>query len=125
MGFKYKGKTGGKDAWVNYTVSSKGIKTSSSVKFGDDMTVNINKKRTRTTFNLGDGLTYEVDRYHNQPSTPAKTKPKYRRSGSFTQYSSDEELDAANRKFMQEEFWPTTFKVVALLFTIIVFTFGS
>lgn len=119
MGFKYRGKTDGKDAWINYSISDKGIKTSASVKFGDDMTVNINKKRTRTTFNLGGGLVYEADRYHAQPRTPAKAKPKYRSYSTSGPYQTDEEIEEANRKFIRESFLPAIYQSIALLITIL------
>ena len=73
MGLRFKGRTEGKDAWINYSASSKGLHASTSVKFGDDITVNIGKNGTRTTFNLGGGLSYVADRPHYKPT---KTQPK-------------------------------------------------
>lgn len=75
MGLRFKGKTGGKDAWINYSVSSKGTHASTSFKFGDDMTVNVGKNGTRTTFNMGGGLSYVADRPYSK-SKPASATPR-------------------------------------------------
>lgn len=117
MGFRYKGRTKGKDAWINYSVSSKGIRASTSIKFGDDMTVNIGKDRTRTTFNLGDGLTYVADRPHKTSAAPAKKKKWVNDTPS--KYNTLEEIEAADREYMRETVWPFVVRTLLVLFVII------
>lgn len=117
MGFRYRGKTSGKDAWINYSVSSKGIKASTSFKVGDDMTVNVGKDRTRTTFNLGDGLTYVADRPHKKATKTVAKKPYVNTTPS--KYNTMEEIDAADREFMQKIVWPFVVRGGLILFTLI------
>jgi len=117
MGFRYRGKTSGKDAWINYSVSSKGIKASTSFKVGDDVTVNVGKDRTRTTFNLGDGLTYVADRPHKKATKKVAKKPYVNDFPS--KYNTIEEIDAADREYMRKTIWPLLVRGGLILFTLI------
>lgn len=89
MGLRYKGKTGGKDAWFNYSISSKGIHTSTSLKFGEDVTVNVSKSGTRTTYNMGDGLSYVT----NIPNKKVAQTKSARRPTVYEPYSKEKEAE--------------------------------
>lgn len=57
MGFSVRKRTKGKDYWVNGSVSSRGVHTSVSTKFGKDITLNSGRK-SRVTINFGNGLRF-------------------------------------------------------------------
>ena len=58
MGLRARGRSKGKDAWFNWSVSSRGINCSTSVKLGKNTTVNVGKKGPRVRVNLGDGVSW-------------------------------------------------------------------
>ena len=68
MGFRVRKRTRGKNAWLNLSLSKKGFNSSMSVKLGDT-TINFGKDRVRTTYNLGNGMSYV-----NTTSTKTKKK---------------------------------------------------
>lgn len=105
MGLRFKGRTEGKDAWINYSASSKGLHASTSVKFGEDVTVNIGKNGTRTTFNLGGGLSYVADRPYSKPN---KTKPK---RVVYKSYNTKEEI-AENDAYLVFKVFPVFCSIV-------------
>lgn len=108
MGLRYKGKTSGKDAWLNYSISSKGIHKSTSFKFGEDVTVNISKEGTRTTFNMGNGLSYVAHR-------PNKKTVRYNRPTVYRTYTKEEEAELD--RFILYKFIPVVSSIIiAILF---------
>lgn len=56
MGFSVRKRTKGKDSWLNFSFSKRGLNASHTMRFGNT-TINFGKK-TRTTVNLGDGMRY-------------------------------------------------------------------
>lgn len=84
MGLRYRGRTKGKDAWMNYSWSKKhGLRASFSMKFGP-FTINTGNgksTRSRMTTNLGDGL------YHvaQKPSNARSNASSYQHQRTYTQ----------------------------------------
>jgi hypothetical protein len=58
MGLRFRGKSGSKTSWFNYSASKRGFNLSSSVKLDDNFTINIGKNAIRKTINLGGGFSY-------------------------------------------------------------------
>lgn len=67
MGFSVRKRTKGKDSWLNFSFSKKGLHASHTMRFGNT-TLNFGKN-TRTTVNLGNGMRYI--KTHTKPKDKA------------------------------------------------------
>lgn len=63
MGLNVRNRTKGKNTWINYSASSKGLYGSVSTKLSKNVTANISKKGVRGTINLGNGIRYTTSTY--------------------------------------------------------------
>lgn len=76
MGLSFRGRTKGKDGWVNYSASSKGLSGSVSTKISKDVTLNYKPSRgLRLTVNFGNGVRWISSTKKNKElKRPAITK---------------------------------------------------
>lgn len=63
MGLNVRNRTKGKNSWINYSASSKGLHGSISTKLSKNITANISKKGVRGTINFGNGIRYTTSTY--------------------------------------------------------------
>ena len=57
MGFSFRKRTRGKKSWLNFSGSSRGLRSSISFKLGN-ATINLSKHGRRGTINFGNGIRY-------------------------------------------------------------------
>lgn len=76
MGLSFRGRTKGKDGWVNYSASSKGLSGSVSTKLDKNVTLNFKPSRgLRLTVNFGNGVRWiSSTKKNKEPKSPAITK---------------------------------------------------
>ena len=72
MGFSVRKRTKGKDSWLNFSFSKRGLNASHTMRFGNT-TLNFGKK-LRTTVNLGGGMRYV--KTHSKPKAKS-VKPSH------------------------------------------------
>lgn len=95
MGFRFRKRTGGKGAWVNWFGSGNGLGASVSIKVGNS-TMNVGNGRRRVTVNLGNGISWVKQR-----STKNKVnKDKPYKSPNKSRNSTHEDSDWLMRQFM-------------------------
>lgn len=133
MGFRFRKRTKGKDSWLNFSSGKKGFKSSLSMKFGD-LTLNFGKGRVRSTYNLGNGLSYVKTRStkaKKKSSTPVSSGAKFNIPSSM--YVSEKESIELRKKYpdrrdLSESFWGywlwvlfKTIGILVFLYVLIVF----
>lgn len=96
MGFRFRKRTGGKNAWVNWFGSGNGLGASVSMKIGNT-TMNVGKGRRRVTVNLGNGISWVKQR--STKKKVVEDKPFHSQSRS-RRSSTHENADWLMRQFM-------------------------
>lgn len=73
MGLQFRRRTKGKNSWLNFSGSSRGLNASYSIKIGS-LTFNIGKHGNRSTLNLGNGFKYVSYKRRKNEKTPQPSK---------------------------------------------------
>lgn len=124
MGFQLRGRSKGKNAWLNWSASNgNGLRTSTSVKVSKNITSNFSNGRIRTTVNLGHGLKWVSSFKKPKPiKTPVQRKSKV----TYSSYVFDEtDLDyvpALDEPFVFSE-WIRSMDVISALSSFVMLVF--
>ena len=121
MGFQLRGRTKGKNSWLNWSASNgNGLSASTSVKVSKNITANLSSRGTRVTINLGNGLKWvSSSKKPKTIKTPVQRKSKV----AYSSYVFDEtDLDYVpppDEPFVFSE-WIRSMDVISVLSSLMI-----